>query len=94
MFSSIRSRKVWNNEADERRHATERQISMANFHVGENSSKIEPYYSDHGTSKQVGLVYGWPPSGRSWEKQLPALLNTAYRLVTGARGAALTQCFR
>ena len=95
MCSSIRSRKVWSKEADERQHATEAKFSMSNLYAGEeNSSKIDPHYSDHGTSRSVGLVYGWPLSGRSWEKQLPALLNAGYRLITGARGTALTQCLR
>ncbi len=48
----------------------------------ENSGKIELYYEDHGTGRPVVLVHGWPLSGRSWEKQVPALLDAGYRVIT------------
>src|SRR5271157_1778737 len=56
---------------------------MPYINVGqENSGKIDLYYEDHGTGKPVVLVHGWPLSGRSWEKQVPALLNAGYRVIT------------
>ena len=48
----------------------------------ENSSNIELYYEDHGSGKAVVLIHGYPLSGASWEKQVPALLNAGYRVVT------------
>jgi non-heme chloroperoxidase len=56
---------------------------MPHINVGrENSSNIGLYYEDHGTGKSIVLVHGWPLSGRSWEKQVPALLDAGYRVIT------------
>src|SRR3979411_2741642 len=56
---------------------------MPYINVGqENSGNIDLYYEDHGTGKPVVLVHGWPLSGRSWEKQVPALLEAGYRVIT------------
>jgi pimeloyl-ACP methyl ester carboxylesterase len=56
---------------------------MPYINVGqENSGNIDLYYEDHGTGKSVVLVHGWPLSGRSWEKQVPALLAAGYRVIT------------
>ena len=48
----------------------------------ENEGDIELYYEDHGSGKPVVLIHGYPLSGSSWEKQVPALLNTGYRVIT------------
>jgi pimeloyl-ACP methyl ester carboxylesterase len=48
----------------------------------ENSSNIDLYYEDHGSGKPVVLIHGYPLSGASWEKQLPALLTAGYRVIT------------
>src|SRR5437899_12005235 len=48
----------------------------------ENSSKIDLYYEDHGSGQPVVLIHGYPLSGASWEKQVPALLNAGYRVIT------------
>jgi non-heme chloroperoxidase len=48
----------------------------------ENSSNIELYYEDHGSGTPVVLIHGYPLSGASWEKQVPALLNAGYRVIT------------
>lgn len=56
---------------------------MPRITVGqENSGSIELHYEDHGTGKPVVLIHGWPLSGRSWEKQVPALLEAGYRVIT------------
>ncbi len=56
---------------------------MARVTVGtENSAPIELYYEDHGTGKPVVLIHGWPLSGRSWEKQVPVLVDAGYRVIT------------
>ncbi len=48
----------------------------------ENSTSINLYYEDHGSGKPVVLIHGWPLSGRSWEKQVPALLEAGYLVIT------------
>lgn len=48
----------------------------------ENSGNIDLYYEDHGSGKPVVLIHGWPLSGRSWEKQVPALLEAGYRVIS------------
>src|SRR5262245_16560325 len=48
----------------------------------ENSANIEIYYEDHGSGKPIVLIHGYPLSGASWEKQVPALLDRGYRVIT------------
>jgi non-heme chloroperoxidase len=48
----------------------------------EHSAPIDLYYEDHGTGDPVVLVHGWPLSGRSWEKQAPALIGAGYRVIS------------
>jgi len=48
----------------------------------ENSGSIDLYYEDHGTGRPVVLIHGWPLSGASWEKQVTALLESGYRVIT------------
>ena len=56
---------------------------MPHITVGqENSGNIELHYEDHGAGKPVVLIHGWPLSGRSWEKQVPVLLEAGYRVIT------------
>lgn len=55
---------------------------MAKIQVGtENGSPIKLYYEDHGSGKPVVLIHGWTLSGRSWEKQIPALVEAGYRVI-------------
>ncbi|MTW84365.1 alpha/beta fold hydrolase [Virgibacillus dakarensis] len=56
---------------------------MAKISVGtENQAPIELYYEDHGTGKPIVLIHGWPLSGRSWEYQVPALVEAGYKVIT------------
>ena len=48
----------------------------------ENSSKIDLHYEDHGAGQPVILIHGYPLDGSSWEKQVPALLNSGHRVIT------------
>jgi pimeloyl-ACP methyl ester carboxylesterase len=48
----------------------------------ENSGSIDLYYEDHGSGDPVVLIHGWPLSGRSWEKQVPVLVEAGYRVIT------------
>jgi len=55
---------------------------MPYVNVGkENSGNIDLYYEDHGTGNPVVLIHGYPLSGASWEKQVPALLDAGYRVI-------------
>src|SRR5262245_11152590 len=56
---------------------------MPYVNVGqENSGNIDLYYEDHGSGRPIVLIHGWPLSGRSWERQLPPLLDAGYRVIT------------
>ena len=48
----------------------------------ENSADIELYYEDHGSGNPIVLIHGYPLSGASWEKQVPALLSAGHRVIT------------
>src|SRR5260221_11356650 len=48
----------------------------------ENSADIEIHYEDHGAGQPVVLIHGCPLSGRAWDKQVPALLEAGYRVIT------------
>jgi non-heme chloroperoxidase len=48
----------------------------------ENSTNVDLYYEDHGSGKPVVLIHGYPLSGSSWEKQVPALLDAGFRVIT------------
>jgi pimeloyl-ACP methyl ester carboxylesterase len=56
---------------------------MSYVRVGkENSTDIELYYEDHGSGEPIVLIHGYPLSGSSWEKQVPVLLSSGYRVIT------------
>ena len=56
---------------------------MPKITVGtENNAPIDLYYEDHGVGKPVVLIHGWPLSGRSWERQIPALIDAGHRVIT------------
>ena len=48
----------------------------------EGSTPVELYYEDHGAGRPVVLIHGWPLSGRSWESQVPALVDAGHRVIT------------
>jgi non-heme chloroperoxidase len=49
---------------------------------GTTSAPVELHYEDYGSGKPVVLIHGWPLSGRSWENQVPALIEAGYRVIT------------
>src|SRR5579863_4555063 len=56
---------------------------MPHITIGkENSGNLDLYYEDHGSGKPIVLIHGYPLSGASWEKQLPALLAAGHRVIT------------
>jgi non-heme chloroperoxidase len=48
----------------------------------ENSGSTDLYYEDHGGGRPVVLIHGYPLNGASWEKQVPVLLASGYRVIT------------
>jgi len=48
----------------------------------ENGAPVELYYEDHGAGAPVVLIHNWPLSGRSWESQVPALVDAGHRVIT------------
>ncbi len=47
----------------------------------ENGHDIDLHYDDLGTGDPVVLIHGWPLSGRSWEGQVPALVEAGHRVI-------------
>ena len=55
---------------------------MSKIKVGtENGADINLHYTDQGTGAPVVLIHGWPLSGRSWEAQVPALIEAGHRVI-------------
>jgi len=48
----------------------------------ENTAPVDLYYEDNGTGSPVVLLHGWPVDSRSWEPQLPALVQAGHRVIT------------
>ncbi len=46
-----------------------------------NSQGVEINYIDYGQGRPVVLIHGWPLSHKSWEKQIPALVDGGYRVI-------------
>ncbi len=56
---------------------------MTMLNVGAAAQEpVEIYYEDHGVGKPVVLIHGWPLSARSWEAQVPALVQAGYRVIS------------
>ncbi|MBA2446369.1 MAG: alpha/beta hydrolase [Nocardioidaceae bacterium] len=56
---------------------------MTQLTVGaDNGTPVEIHYQGYGAGKPVVLIHGWPLSGRSWENQIPALVEAGYRVIT------------
>ena len=45
-------------------------------------SKTELHYDETGQGRPVVLIHGWPLSGDSWAKQVPAFAAAGYRVIT------------
>lgn len=48
----------------------------------ENGSPVELHYEVQGSGAPVVLIHGWPLDGRSWEKQVGALVEAGYQAIT------------
>jgi pimeloyl-ACP methyl ester carboxylesterase len=49
--------------------------------VGRDAGNIDIYYEDHGVGRPVVLIHGFPLSGRSWERQIPPLIDSGHRVI-------------
>lgn len=47
-----------------------------------HAQAVNLHYEDHGAGKPVVLIHGWPLSGRSWEAQVPALVDAGHRVIS------------
>ncbi|MFD2756617.1 alpha/beta fold hydrolase [Comamonas terrae] len=43
---------------------------------------VQLHYQDFGEGLPVVLIHGWPLSARTWEPQIPALVEAGYRVIT------------
>ena len=48
----------------------------------QDKKKYELYYEDFGSGQPIILIHGWPLSGKSWENQVPLLVNLGYRVIS------------
>ena len=62
---------------------TVKDLNMATLTVGtEGTAPVELHFEDVGAGRPVVLIHGWPLSGRSWENQVPALVEAGHRVIT------------
>lgn len=55
---------------------------MSNMAVGsDNNHTVDLHYDDYGSGRPVVLIHGWPLSSRSWEHQVPALVEAGHRVI-------------
>jgi len=45
-------------------------------------ARVQLHYEDVGSGSPVVLIHGWPLSSRSWEAQVPALVEAGHRVLT------------
>ncbi len=48
----------------------------------QDDESFELYYEDFGSGQPIILIHGWPLSGKSWELQVPVLLDLGFRVIT------------
>ena len=48
----------------------------------QDQKNYELYYEDFGSGQPIILIHGWPLSGKSWENQVPLLVNLGYRVIS------------
>lgn len=48
----------------------------------EKDKNVQLYYEDFGSGQPIILIHGWPLSGKSWESQIPVLLELGYRVIS------------
>jgi pimeloyl-ACP methyl ester carboxylesterase len=48
----------------------------------QNEKNYQLYYENFGHGQPIILIHGWPLSGKSWEAQVPVLLELGYRVIS------------
>ena len=48
----------------------------------DNDTPVQLSFEDFGAGAPVVLIHGWPLSSRSWEMQVPALVEAGFRVIT------------
>ena len=48
----------------------------------QDDKNYEIYYEDFGSGQPIILIHGWPLSGKTWEHQVPVLLDLGYRVIS------------
>lgn len=46
-----------------------------------STGDVELHVVDYGAGQPIILIHGWPLSHKSWERQIPALVNAGYRVI-------------
>jgi non-heme chloroperoxidase len=49
--------------------------------VGRDAGNIDLYFEDHGVGRPVILIHSFPLSSRSWERQIPPLIESGHRVI-------------
>ncbi len=47
-----------------------------------NIKNVDIYYNDYGKGQPIILIHGWPLSSKSWEAQIPVLVEAGYRVIS------------
>ncbi|WDF67840.1 alpha/beta hydrolase [Sphingobacterium oryzagri] len=45
------------------------------------TEEVKLHVADYGQGEPIILIHGWPLSHKSWEKQIPALVDAGYRVI-------------
>lgn len=46
-----------------------------------SDNKQQFYYEDYGSGQPIVLIHGWPLSSKTWELQIPVLVEAGYRVI-------------
>lgn len=52
------------------------------YSQSKSENDLQLYYEDYGSGQPIILIHGWPLSGKSWELQIPVLVELGYRVIT------------
>lgn len=54
---------------------------MATIINKSGAEEVKLHVADYGSGQPIILIHGWPLSHKSWEKQIPALVEAGYRVI-------------
>ncbi|MBC7555778.1 MAG: alpha/beta hydrolase, partial [Chryseobacterium sp.] len=52
------------------------------YSQSKSENDLQLYYEDYGSGQPIILIHGWPLSSKSWELQVPVLVDLGYRVIT------------